>query len=85
MPLPLPVSPLWIRSWYFAVTPLEQDPVGVRMHVDESRRDDQARCVDHTFRLADNLPDRGNPVSDDGDVAVGPGIARAIDDFSISE
>ena len=53
------------------------------MHVDEARRDDEAARVDLAARLrARELPDGGDAVAADADVAGKPGIAGAVDDVS---
>ena len=51
------------------------------MHVDESGRDDQAAGIDFASGLAGRHPAHGNDaLAANGDVAVKPGIAGAVDD-----
>ena len=64
------------------VAVLEQQSVGMRVHVDEPGRDDQpaASMTRRARALGADAADRGDPVAADRHVAVEPGVAGAVDD-----
>ena len=58
----------------------EQLQVGVRVHVDEPRADEEPVGVDHPLgRLVDQASDGGDPAARDADVGAVPRIAGAVD------
>ena len=72
------------RTLLWAPPSSKQSHVGMRMHVDEPRRDDEPARVDHPpgGRLWPQRPDDDDPVAANRDVAQEPGIAGAVDDPS---
>ena len=60
-----------------------QREVGVRVHVDEARGEDEAIGVEDPIRRrgrAVGRDDRGDPPAVDGDARADPGRARPVDD-----
>ena len=57
----------------------EQLQVGVRVHVDEARADEEPVRVDHALRGLVDATDVRDPAARDADVGAVPGIAGAVD------
>src|SRR5262249_51147193 len=64
---------------------LQDREVRVRMDVDEARRDDQALGVNLALALARHLAEGGDLVALDGEVAVIPRIAGAVDELAVAD
>src|SRR6185295_5768514 len=63
----------------------EDGEIGMGVHVDEAGRDDEALGVDFALALGGDPADRGDLAALDGEVAVEPGVARAIDDLAVAK
>src|SRR5262249_3162828 len=63
-------------------TPIAPEPpVGVRVHVDESRRDGEAPRLDRASGwLAREIADRADRIADDADVAMPGGLRGSVDE-----
>src|SRR5207249_4271410 len=75
-----------IKSFIFwSAAVLEQQPIGVRVHVDKAGCDHEAARVDFALGFAFHAADSDNSVIFHRHVAIEPWIASAIDDLSLAD
>src|SRR5439155_26315529 len=64
----------------------QQLQVRVRVHIDETRTDEQPVCVTGSVgRFARQMADRGDAIADDADVSAHPRIAGSVDQFATTD